>query len=174
MASDTLTSDLFMSMFGYIQHGDTTTAEHCISVAYRADSRLRASGRPFDEMALIRAALLHDAFPYDWHDRSASYDHHATMHARYACEEASKAFDLSDLEREIILSHMWPLPPRRPSSREAWAVTFADKWSSSIETVLSHPCRGLTDAVMGAVGVTPDLEDAGRHVFRPVRGRYVI
>ena len=47
--------------------------------------------------------------------------------------------DLTDKEKDIIQSHMWPLTPADiPHSREAALVCIADKMSSSYETVLER------------------------------------
>ena len=35
-----------------------------------------------------------------------------------------------------ILRHMWPLTPIPPSTKAGYAVTFADKYCSSVETTI--------------------------------------
>ena len=92
--------------------------------------RLRVS-----ERELVRAALLHDYFLYDWHE--PGHVGHATQHPVFALRNAREDFDLSPLEENVIASHMWPLPPTRvPRSREAVLVCVADKWCSLAETLL--------------------------------------
>lgn len=53
----------------FTQHRGTSVYEHSIGVAYT--SYFIASHLPFrfDEQALIRGALLHDYFLYDWHEK---------------------------------------------------------------------------------------------------------
>ena len=41
-------------------------------------------------------------------------------------------FDISEKERDAILSHMFPLGPL-PKSREAWLITIADKLCAAAE-----------------------------------------
>ncbi len=116
-----------------VQHGRVSTWDHCVRVAGCAVSlgemlRLRVNDRE-----LVRAALLHDYFLYDWHE--PNHTKHATMHPVFALENAREDFELTPLEENAIASHMWPLPPSRvPRSREAWLICAADKWCSLGET----------------------------------------
>ena len=50
-------------------------------------------------------------------------------------KNASKEYDLTDREKDIIKKHMWPLTVVPPLCREAWLVTAADKYVSTIETL---------------------------------------
>lgn len=53
----------------YIQHGDTSCLLHTVAVAYysmKIAERLRI---PVHKRELIRGALLHDYFLYDWHEQ---------------------------------------------------------------------------------------------------------
>lgn len=51
----------------YIQHGTTSTLEHCIAVAYVSFAMAKKLNIHCDYNSLIRGALLHDYFLYDWH-----------------------------------------------------------------------------------------------------------
>ena len=117
-----------------IQHGRVTTWEHSVGVATTAlaiASFLRLGVR---REQMVRAALLHDYFLYDWHE--PGHTAHATMHPVLALRNALQDFELSDVEKNAIAAHMWPLPPGRvPKSREALLVSLADKWCSAVETI---------------------------------------
>ena len=66
----------FLQTTKYMQHGKTSVYEHCIKVAYmscRIASRLRLN---VDFPLLIRGALLHDYFLYDWHDKNNGHRLH--------------------------------------------------------------------------------------------------
>ena len=104
--------------------------------------RMRLSG---DETAsVVRAALLHDFFGYDWRgDVFRRYLHrysgiqrimrmHAFVHGHIAAERAKCVFGLSDEECEAIARHMFPLAAI-PRTRIAWIVTLADKVVASRE-----------------------------------------
>ncbi len=119
-------------MVQYIQHGDKSTYDHCLSVAYTAFLMNRRLHIGADEESLVKAALLHDYFLYDWHTKG---DHlHGYHHPEIAGENAKKDFDISDKEKMMIETHMWPLTLlHMPRSREAWILTAADKICSTKE-----------------------------------------
>ncbi len=122
------------AMRATVQHGRVSTWEHCVRVANRAVSLGEALHLRFSERELVRAALLHDYFLYDWHE--PGHTKHATMHPVFALENAREDFDLTPLEENAIAAHMWPLPPGRvPASTEAWLICAADKWCSLGETL---------------------------------------
>ncbi len=117
-----------------VQHGRVSTWEHCVRVAECAVSLGETLHLRVHERELVRAALLHDYFLYDWHE--PDHTKHATMHPVFALENAREDFDLTPLEENAIAAHMWPLPPGRvPRSREAWLICAADKWCSLGETL---------------------------------------
>lgn len=118
-------------MKDYIQHGTTSTYEHCKSVAkasYKLDKFLNAK---CDRKALLKGAMLHDFYLYDWHEKGSCEGLHGYHHADSALENAKKHFDIGKKEEDIIFSHMWPLNITRiPKRREAWIVCMADKYVS--------------------------------------------
>ena len=142
-----LARDEVRRMDDYIQHGNVTTLAHCLRVArtcYAWSVRLHLA---VDEEDLVVGALLHDFYLYDWHDRSTSRPHHATMHPVYAAQNARDILDVSPRVQGIISSHMWPLPPDRPPRcREAALLCAADKWCSLEETIAMRraPRRAAT------------------------------
>lgn len=115
----------------YIQHGTTSTYEHCVSVAkasYKLNRFLHAGS---DIKALLKGAMLHDFYLYDWHIKGSCEKLHGYHHADSALENARKHFDMTKKEEDIIYSHMWPLNLTRiPRRREAWIVCMADKYVS--------------------------------------------
>ena len=123
-----------MQMELYTQHGRVSTLDHVLRVARTAVHWSRRLGVRVCEDELIRGALLHDYYLYDWHDPVNTG--HATRHPLRALRKAEEDFSLTDRERNIISAHMWPLPPTRvPLYREAWLVCLADKWCSLEETL---------------------------------------
>ena len=94
---------------------------------------------------LIRGALLHDYFLYDWHDKTQIPQRkrlHGFWHPGIALRNAEKEYKLTDRQREIIRKHMWPLSVVPPTCREAWVVTTADKYCSLMETIGLHKGHG--------------------------------
>ncbi len=125
-----------LRMKDYKQHGMTSTYDHCISVArvsYKLDRLLHSH---CDRGALLRGALLHDLFLYDWHDPTTHEGLHGYRHADSALKNAIEHFNIGRKEQDIIHSHMWPLNITRiPKRREAWVVCMADKYVSLGETL---------------------------------------
>ncbi len=121
----------------YIQHGSVSVYAHCISVAaesLRIARRLRLN---VDTDSLIRGALLHDYFLYDWHDNpDGRHNLHGFTHPYKALKNAIEDFDLNEKECDIIVHHMFPLVPVPPHSKEAWVVCLADKICATRETLL--------------------------------------
>ena len=121
-------------MRSYPQHGHVSTYDHALRVARTAMRWSRLLRLNASETELVRGALLHDYYLYDWHDPVNVG--HATKHPLRALRNAERDFELTDRERNVIESHMWPLPPTRvPQCREAWVVCAADKWCSLEEAL---------------------------------------
>lgn len=122
----------------FIQHGDVTVYAHVTSVARASLSfaeRLGRVGVSVDRASLLRGALLHDYFLYDWHDPDPSHRLHGFRHPFFALARAEEDFELTSRERNIIVRHMFPLVPVPPTCREAWIVCLADKWCALRETI---------------------------------------
>ena len=99
-----------------------------------------------DRASLLRGALLHDYFLYDWHDPNPSHRLHGFRHPFFALARAEEDFELTPRERNIIVRHMFPLVPVPPTCREAWIVCLADKWCALRETVAGRlPRKDETD-----------------------------
>lgn len=119
----------------YIQHADVTCLEHCISVAYMSCVISEKFHIHVDGESLVRGAMLHDFFLYDWHLKSGRKGLHGFTHPKTALLNAQKCFDLNNKEKDIIVKHMWPLTPALPKYRESFIVGAADKICSVIETL---------------------------------------
>ena len=137
--SDILLDPKAQQMKNFTQHGTTTVFEHCVSVAkfsllmaHYLEKTLRIK---CDRDSLVRAALLHDYFLYDWHDKTVpGHNIHGFTHPRTACRNADRDFGLNEIEKDIISKHMFPLTFMPPRYRESVLVTFADKWCALCET----------------------------------------
>lgn len=135
-ADEIINSQIYRQLDKYIQHGETTVLEHSVSVAfysYKIGKRLKLR---CDFDSLIRGALLHDFFLYDWHVYDKSHTLHGFKHAKTALKNAEIHFRLNHKERDIIGKHMWPLNLSPPRYKESYLVWTADKYCSLIETTL--------------------------------------
>lgn len=140
---DILNSENYKKSKTYVQHGNFSVFRHSLNVAETSLRLSRALPIRFRERELVRGALLHDYFLYDWHKKRVGlkqirefYKMHGFTHPGVAAKNARRDFHISRLENEIISKHMWPLTIRKmPMCREAWIVTLADKYCSLMETL---------------------------------------
>lgn len=120
----------------YTQHGSTSVFRHSVSVAYVCYYLAEKMNAPVDKRSLIRGALLHDYFLYDWHEKDESHKWHGFHHAKRAWENALRDIpDLNEIEQDMIRCHMFPLNPIPPKYMEGWLLCCADKICSGAETV---------------------------------------
>lgn len=134
---DILESPNFQSTREHIQHGTVTVNSHCINVAKHSLMLADKLKVRYNQRELIRGALLHDYFLYDWHDKDHinPFKLHGFFHPGRALKNATRDFELTEREKDIIRKHMWPMTIIPPMCREAWIVTAADKWVSLLETL---------------------------------------
>lgn len=134
-ANDILTSVNSNTRRQHIQHGNTTVYKHCVNVARRSMLLNRKLNLKASERELIRGALLHDYFLYDWHVRKRENNEylHGFTHPKKALINAEKEYDLTKKEKDIIIKHMWPMTIKIPRCRESWIVVAVDKYSAFVE-----------------------------------------
>ena len=119
----------------FMQHGKTSVFRHSVSVAHYCYYLAWKHQLKVDEDTLIRGALLHDYFLYDWHEKDASHKWHGFHHADKALKNAMQDFDLNEVEKDMIYCHMFPLNLRLPKYPESWILCYADKVCSGLETI---------------------------------------
>lgn len=142
---DIIHSDNFQKTKAHIQHGNMTVNDHCMSVARYSLILNKKLGLHCNKRDLIRGSLLHDYFLYDWHDKEFLAERqrlHGFHHPKIALQNADKEYELTDVQRDIIKKHMWPLSVIPPACRESWVVTSADKYCSLMETLGFHKGHG--------------------------------
>ena len=125
----------FLETKNYTQHGGITVYEHCINVAFMSCKIADKYHLDVNYLSLIRGALLHDYFLYDWHEKLLRNQIHGFTHPKTALQEALKDFTLSKREENMILHHMFPLTPCPPKYREGWLLCLADKICATRETI---------------------------------------
>lgn len=143
-APDILSSENFKKTREHIQHGNVTVNDHVMDVARYSLALSEKLHIRCNRKELIRGALLHDYFLYDWHEPDEENPHnlHGFYHPGTALRNASREYKLTRRERDIIKRHMWPLTLVPPKYKEAWIVTAADKWCSLLETLHIHKRHG--------------------------------
>ena len=120
------------------QHGSTTCFDHSVAVALCSIRLARKWGWDVDWRSLVRGALLHDYFLYDWHVPDKSHRWHGFFHAGKALANASRDFTLGKIERDMIARHMFPLNITLPRYRESVILCIADKLCATEETVTTR------------------------------------
>ncbi|MBO4863587.1 MAG: HD domain-containing protein [Eubacterium sp.] len=133
---DIINDERFEEEKNYIQHGTLSTYTHSLCVTYISVWLALRSKKKVDMRALVRGALLHDYFLYDWHEKNEYHNTHGFTHAKRSMANARRDFDITEHEAGIIYSHMFPLNLTHiPASREARIVCWADKLCAGIETI---------------------------------------
>jgi uncharacterized protein len=140
VGKEIIESDKFKESGAYIQHGSMTVDKHCINVARYSLMLADKLKVDCNKEEMIRGALLHDYFQYDWHDSKISMRRrlHGFYHPGIALHNAALEYTLTSREKDIIKKHMWPLTVVPPLCKEAWMVSAADKWCSLMETLGIH------------------------------------
>ncbi|MBO0448898.1 HD domain-containing protein [Enterococcus sp. MJM12] len=124
--ADLLATPEVQKLSQYKQHVNSTRLEHSLSVSYYSYKLAKKWGG--NAKATARAGLLHDLFYYDWRTTKFDEGSHAYMHPRIAVKNAEKITELSPLEKDIILKHMWGATIAPPKYKESYIVTMVDKY----------------------------------------------
>lgn len=117
-----------LSLRDHVQHMLGSRYKHCLEVAYYTYIISKKLG--LDYISATRGAMLHDFYFYDWRNKGVEGQKHfhAYRHPRIALNNANENFELNDVEKDIILKHMWPLTFRLPRFSESYIVTLVDKY----------------------------------------------
>ena len=130
------------SMKQWRRHFYTTCYDHSLFVSYVAFRLARYFG--WDYRAAARAGLLHDLYLYDPADNSAHPGNQCLDHPEFALRNAMALCpDLTENEKNAIVSHMFPLAVHLPRCREAVAVNMADKLCAVLEVVRLYQTRPI-------------------------------
>lgn len=132
---DILESPGLRSQRAHMQHGRVSVLQHELAVALMCLKLAGALRLRVDERALVRGALLHDYFLYDWHEKDASHQWHGFTHPKKALRNAARDFEIGPTERDMIAHHMFPLLPSPPRCRESALLCLADKLCAMRETL---------------------------------------
>jgi len=81
------------------------------------------------------AAMLHDFFTIEV--KKVNVYQKMAKHPRIAVDNSSKYFTLSDLEEDIILTHMFPITFKPPKYLESWIVDIVDDFVALYEWMFS-------------------------------------
>ena len=131
IALEIINSDKFKSLDLDYHHG-LTRYKHIIHVAigsYYISKILR-----LDYISATRGALLHDYFNEVEYLDKKGLDM-PRIHPFLALNNSLKEYDLNIKEKNIIISHMYPIGLIKPECLEAWIVTLVDKSVATYEYI---------------------------------------
>ncbi len=132
IVNDIINNHEFKKLNDY-KHHSGKRFNHCIRVSYY--SYLLSKKLKLDYKASARAGVLHDFFLVN--NQSIAIKERINVlvnHPLLALENSKKYFTLSDLEQDIIKSHMFPINIFMiPKHRESWLVNFIDDLCSIYE-----------------------------------------
>lgn len=135
IVSDILDNEKFKRLVNYRHHG-MTRFDHSLRVSYH--SYRLAKKFKLNYEAVARAGLLHDFFVNeDLSEKKQSLS--AFFHPYYSLDNACNYFELSEMEKDIIITHMFPtLPHKVPKYLESWLVSVVDKIIATEEFYISY------------------------------------
>ena len=141
MIKEILESEEFQKRKTYKHHGSITVYDHSLKVsqvAYKISKRFKR----MDSKSIAVGGLLHDFYDKPWQEKKEKttfLKKHGFVHAHQALVNAEHYFPeyMNEKTRNIIERHMFPLNKIPPKYKEAWLITFVDKWVSL--EVLFHP-----------------------------------
>ena len=119
-----LTSDEFNKIKKFEHHG-VTRFDHSLKVSYY--SYRLAKTLKLDSEEVARGGLLHDFF-ISSDDRTSKERFVSTfVHPKKAVTKANEVFNISEKEKDIIRTHMFPINLAVPKYAESWLVNIVDK-----------------------------------------------
>ena len=135
IVKELIENETVLKMKRYRQHYDTDCFEHCYRASFYCYKICKKLGLDYKSSA--RGAMLHDLFLYDWREKSNRKGLHAYTHGKCAMENAIKLFELNEIEKNMILRHMWPVTVVPPKYIEGFILTIVDK-HCAIEEFAEH------------------------------------
>lgn len=134
IVQDLLDDNMVNELANYTHHKFTNRLEHSLSVSY--SSYLWAKRLRLNYVDVARAGLLHDLF-FSMMIESTSSREHLVRHPEIALENAMKLVNLSELEKDIIVSHMFLITLAHvPKYKESLLVSLIDKTTSVKEVCI--------------------------------------
>lgn len=92
----------------FIQHGNTSVYGHSIRVAYYSLMAAELLHLCRHRRELVRGALLHDYFLYDWHEKDRSHNLHGFRHPFTALKNANADYKLTKRSKILFFAICFP------------------------------------------------------------------
>lgn len=128
LIKDIIMTDAYQSMKNIKHHKYTNAYMHSIRVAYLCYLHYLKHPDKYDLNTLLRGALLHDYYLYDWHDKGNPKIRHCFVHPKRSYKNAKRDYlNINSKEKDMILHHMWPVTIIPPHTRYGWLIVRMDK-----------------------------------------------
>ena len=140
IVKDILLDNEFKKIDKCIHHG-LSRFDHSCRVSYYSYKITKALKLNYVDTA--RAGLLHDFFLSE-NNTSKEKIKSMFVHSKKSLENSEELFYLSDREKDIIYTHMFPLNINRvPKYLESWIVSIVDKVVATYEfnLTLKNKCK---------------------------------
>ena len=122
-----------------IEHHGISRMEHSIKISYYSYRIAKKLG--MDYVSVARGGLLHDFF-LDGDERNSKRKFLDTfVHPRKALHTATNIFDINEVEKDIIVSHMFPIYIKIPKYKESILVNLVDKVIGGKELLRGFSCK---------------------------------
>lgn len=129
IVKDILENDSFQALDQELHHG-ISRYMHSVRVAkmtYQVAKKLN-----WDYEKVTRAALLHDFF-FNSQMEECNAAQAWYRHPEIALSNSLKYFELDEVQKNTVVSHMFPSCKVMPKYKEGWLLTFVDKWIAFYE-----------------------------------------
>ena len=138
-----IVKDIFRNIefkkLGNIEHHGISRMEHSIKISYY--SYKIAKKLKLDYISVARGALLHDFF-LDGDERNGRRKFFDTfIHPKKALDTTVANFSVNEMEKNIIVSHMFPIYLSAPKYKESVLVNIVDKFVGSKELLRGFGCK---------------------------------
>lgn len=131
--ADLISHNDIQMMKQFKHHSSVTCFEHSVNVSICSYLLCKTIG--LDYKSAARGGLLHDLFLYDWRVTKLDDGKHGFVHPKIALINAERLFELNDIEKDIIIKHMFPLTLRPPMYMESMVVCMIDKLCTVLEVI---------------------------------------
>ena len=118
----------FQKLKDYTHH-EGNRYDHCLRVAYYTYKVTKRLNLNYKEATI--AALVHDFFTNEVENETKYM--RLKKHPEIALKNASKYLDLTELQKDIIRTHMFPFTYKLPKYAESWLVNIIDNIAAIYE-----------------------------------------
>ena len=122
-----------------IEHHGISRMEHSIKISYYSYKIAKKLGMNY--ISVARGGLLHDFF-LDGDERDCKKKFLDTfIHPKKALDTTINNFNVNEIEKDIIVSHMFPIYLKIPKYKESILVNLVDKFIGGKELLRGFSCK---------------------------------